>query len=168
MFDNIAIDKKHREISHDNIKRCKQIMDEGGIIVVKLNVYLKFNGQTEEAMMFYKEALEVDLVGPIVRYQDMSDNDLSDAEKNLILNMGLDLGESRIMASDVKEPMDWDLIPNVTINLNPESREEADYIFAALSEEGKVIYPLEEQPWGDYFGHFRDKFGVAWDVMVEK
>lgn len=94
--------------------------------MVKVNVYLKFNGQTEEAMLFYKDALKVDFAGPTVRYQDMSDKELSDEEKNLILNMGLDLGESLLMASDTKEPMHWDLVPNITINLNPKSREEAD------------------------------------------
>ncbi|HAG00686.1 VOC family protein [Paenibacillus lactis] len=134
--------------------------------MIKLNVYLKFNGQAEEAMFFYKDALKVDLAGPIVRYQDMSHKELPDEDKNLILNMGLDLGESILMASDTREPMHWDLIPNVTISLNPKSREEADRLFAALSEGGTIIYPIADQPWGDYFGHLRDKFGVAWDVMV--
>ncbi|MGG3284119.1 hypothetical protein [Paenibacillus solani] len=67
----------------------------------------------------------------------MSDKELPD-EKKHILNMGLDLGEGILMASDTKEPMHWDLVPNVTISLNPKSREEADRLFAALSEGGNI------------------------------
>jgi hypothetical protein len=34
----------------------KGIEKKGGCSMIKLNVYLKFNGQAEEAMFFYKDA----------------------------------------------------------------------------------------------------------------
>jgi PhnB protein len=53
---------------------------------------------------------------------------------------------------------------NVYICLQPDTRAEADTLFAALSAGGSVEMPLAEQFWGDYFGSFDDKFGVKWMI----
>ena len=42
--------------------------------------------------------------------------------------------------------------------------EEADRIFNALSEGGAIEMPIADQPWGDYYGSLKDKFGVQWMV----
>lgn len=51
---------------------------------------------------------------------------------------------------------------NVSISIFPESKEEADRIFKALSAGDKVEMLLGDQPWGDYYGGFTDKFGLRW------
>jgi len=51
------------------------------------------------------------------------------------------------------------------IMVSAESREEADHIFNGLSAGGNIEVPMEESPWGTYFGMFRDKYGIEW--MVE-
>jgi PhnB protein len=51
---------------------------------------------------------------------------------------------------------------NVYINLEPDSRAEADRLFAALSAGGEVEMPLADRFWGDYFGSCADKFGIHW------
>lgn len=50
--------------------------------------------------------------------------------------------------------------------INPPTKEEADRIFAALSEGGKVDMPMSEMFWGDYFGSFTDKFGILWMIST--
>ena len=47
------------------------------------------------------------------------------------------------------------------------SEADADRIFAALSEGGKVDMPLDKTFWSPRFGMLTDKFGVAWMVSVE-
>ena len=47
-------------------------------------------------------------------------------------------------------------------------KEEADRLFTALSEGGKVQMPIADQPWGDYYGDFQDKFGVHWMINYHK
>ena len=39
-----------------------------------------------------------------------------------------------------------------------------DRFFNALSEGGEVEMPMEDQFWGDYFGSFRDRFGIHWMI----
>jgi PhnB protein len=51
---------------------------------------------------------------------------------------------------------------NISINLEPDSREEAERLFKALSAGGKVGMELAEMFWGGYFGSITDKFGVQW------
>jgi PhnB protein len=53
---------------------------------------------------------------------------------------------------------------NIYISISLESKEEADRLFKALSAGGTVEMPIADQVWGDYFGSFKDKFGVQWMV----
>ena len=39
---------------------------------------------------------------------------------------------------------------------------EADRLFKALGDGGKMDMPLQEMFWGGYFGSLSDKFGVHW------
>ncbi len=50
------------------------------------------------------------------------------------------------------------------ISVNAESKEEADMLFAKLSEGGEVEGPMGDGPWGSYAGMFRDKYGIEWIV----
>ena len=50
------------------------------------------------------------------------------------------------------------------ISVNAASREEADRLFNGLSAGGNIEVPLDDSPWGSYFGMFRDKFGIEWMV----
>jgi predicted 3-demethylubiquinone-9 3-methyltransferase (glyoxalase superfamily) len=66
--------------------------------------------------------------------------------------------------TDALESMGHSLVfgNNASINLEPDTREETDRLFAGLSEGGKVTTPLTEMFWGGYFGSLTDRFGVQW------
>jgi len=70
------------------------------------------------------------------------------------------------MGTDVPESMGFQLTQgnNVYISLHPDTRAEADALFAALSAGGKVEMGLQEMFWGDYFGKLVDKYGVQWMI----
>jgi uncharacterized glyoxalase superfamily protein PhnB len=53
---------------------------------------------------------------------------------------------------------------NISINLEPDTREQTERLFAALAEDGKVGMALQDMFWGGYFGSLTDKFGVQWMV----
>ncbi len=53
------------------------------------------------------------------------------------------------------------------ISISAESEEEANKLFNGLSADGQVTMPLEKAFWGDYFGMFKDKFGVQWMVNYD-
>jgi PhnB protein len=56
----------------------------------------------------------------------------------------------------------------MSISVQPDSREEADRIFKGLSAGGTIEMPIADQPWGDYYGSFTDRFGIPWMVNYSK
>ena len=73
------------------------------------------------------------------------------------------------MATDMLESMGHKLIEgnNVTINLEPDSKEEADRLFNALSQGGSDIAPMRNEFWG-YWGCCKDRFGIWWMFNYEE
>ncbi|HLP41766.1 MAG TPA: VOC family protein, partial [Fibrobacteria bacterium] len=93
-----------------------------------------------------------------------------ESDKRLVLHVSLPItGGHNLMGSDVAESMGKKLVQgnNVYINLEPDTRAEADRLFQALSGGGKVEMPLAEQFWGAYFGSLVDKFGIHWMINCE-
>ena len=88
-------------------------------------------------------------------------------DENKMMHIALPIGkEDVLMASDVLEGFGRKLVVgnNVSISIFPDSKEEADRLFKALSVGGTVEMPIGNQPWGDYYGGFTDKFGVHWMI----
>ncbi len=90
---------------------------------------------------------------------------MAEADKNLVMHVVLPiLGGHMLMGTDAPESMGFTVSHgnNIYINLEPDTRPEADKLFGALSSGGKVEMALAEMFWGDYFGSCTDKFGVQW------
>lgn len=136
---------------------------------MKLNPYLNFYGNAEEALRFYQSVL-----GGELRLMKMSEGpgaeQLSEAERNMTMHVSIPIGDGQyLMASDCLESQGQHLTigNNNYIALSPDSREEADRIFNGLSAGGETEMPMADMFWGDYFGSFKDKFGVCWMIIYE-
>ena len=136
-----------------------------------LNPYLNFPGTAEEAFTFYKAAFGGEFLG-INRFKDMPDTGRIPAEAlDKIMHIALPIGNGNIlMASDAPASMGFTVTAgnNFYISVNVGSKEEADRIFAALSEGGKIEMPLGDTFWGAYYGSFADKFGIGWMISYEQ
>lgn len=53
---------------------------------------------------------------------------------------------------------------NVHISLSPDTLEDAQRLFSALSKGGSVTMPLDKMFWGAYYGSFVDQFGIHWMI----
>ncbi len=135
--------------------------------MTKINTYLNFAGNTEEAFNFYKSVFGGEF-SSVVRFKDfpMKGVKIPKGDENKIMHICLPIGNDMLMATDAPESMGFKVNfgNNSYISIHPDSKEEADRIFKALSAGGKVEMPIADQPWGDYFGSFKDKFGVLWMV----
>jgi len=135
--------------------------------VARTSTYLNFAGSTEEAFTFYQSVFGTEFVG-MTRYGDLpapaGEGGPSEEDKRLIVNVQLPiLGGHLLQGSDV-EPSQRSAGNNVYICLHPDTRAEADALFAALSAGGTVGEPLRDQFWGDYFGTVVDRFGIHWMI----
>ncbi|MDF0720691.1 VOC family protein [Kaistella sp. PBT33-4] len=135
--------------------------------MAKLNPYLNFDGTALEAFTHYQSVFGGEFVGGIMRMGDAPGTEnLPEDEKNRILHIALPIGGELLMASDVSPSMGQRVSAGNSnyISVFTESRVEADRLFNALSEGGEVEMPMEDQFWGDYFGSFRDRFGIYWMI----
>lgn len=80
------------------------------------------------------------------------------------MHMALPVGNDLLMASDTPDSQKHKQGNDIYIMISPDSKAEADRIFKALSTGGKVEMPLAVQPWGDYYGSLKDRFGIMWMV----
>lgn len=139
--------------------------------MAKVSIYLNFNRTTEAAFLFYREVFGTEFIGEIARMGDVPPSEgvppLAEEDKDLVMHVALPLlGDFVLMGTDASESMGFNVNQgnNVYINLEPDTRAEADRLFAQLSAGGEVEMPLQEMFWGDYFASFVDKFGTRWMI----
>lgn len=130
-----------------------------------VNPYLNFAGNTEEAFKFYQSVFGGEL--QIARFKDFGGNSMGVPDQDLdkIANVALPLGKDTIlMGTDTLESLGQKLIAgnNFSIALEAGSEEEAEQVFNALADGGKVVMPLERTEWAEKYGMCTDKFGVQW------
>lgn len=138
----------------------------------KVSIYLNFMGNTEEAMNFYKKVFNSEFSTPIIRLGDYPMPEggpkLADADKNKVMHVAMPiLGGTQIMATDMLESMGHQLKigNNTTINLEADTKEEADRLYNALSEGGSDCVKPHDESWG-YWGVCLDRFGIRWMFNV--
>lgn len=134
--------------------------------MARVSTYLNFDGRAEEAFAFYAEVFGTALSGPLMRFGDVpSDPPRPEAEQNLVLHAELPILAGHVlMATDIVPSMGQSLRTgnSVTINLEPDSREETDRLYGLLSEGGTDASGMQEMFWGGYWGTCLDRFGVRW------
>lgn len=137
----------------------------------RVSTYLNFQGTTAEAFEFYRSVFGTEYLGPIMRMGDVPGHadQLSEAERQMVMHIELPiLGGHVLMATDFIESMGHILQPgnNVSLNLEPDTLEEAQRLHAGLSEGAGEVMPLTKQFWGSWFSSFEDRFGVRWMFNV--
>ena len=132
-----------------------------------INPYINFNGNAEEAFNFYKSVFGGEFA-KVMCFKDLSDPGfpISSAEEHKIMHIALPIGKNILMGNDIPEFMGQvnENENRSKIAISAETREEAEKLFNGLSEGGNVEMPMEDSPWGSYFGMFRDKYGIEWMI----
>lgn len=132
---------------------------------MKISPYLHFDGRCDEAIEFYKKALGAELQF-MVRFKENPEpqyNPPGMDEK--IMHANLLIGETQIMVSDGRCMGDAKF-EGITLSIEAADAAEADRLFNALAEGGKVIMPQSQTFFSPRFGMVADKFGVHWMVIV--
>ena len=82
-----------------------------------------------------------------------------------VLHARLTIGDTELMAADIPnaEPM-----RSAYITLTLESDKEAERVYAALSDAGQKLTPIQETFFASRFGQVRDRFGINWMILCER
>ena len=133
-----------------------------------INPYIHFNGNAEEAFLFYKSTFGGEF-STLVRFKDLEilGSIASNEENNKIMHVALPIGQHAVlMGSDTPAALGTHNINETRskISVTAESKEEAEQLYNGLSAGGQVEMPIGDSPWGTYFGMFRDKYGIEWMI----
>lgn len=138
--------------------------------MTQINPHINFNGNAEEAFTFYKSAFGGEF-SKIIRFKELSGPQfpVSEKEANKIMHIELPIGSCKLMGNDVPELLGRtnENENRSKISIDTTSKEEADRIFNRLSAGGQIEMPMDNSPWGTYFGMFRDKYGIEWMVSFD-
>lgn len=132
---------------------------------MKLNPYLHFNGQAEQALHFYAEVFDGS-IGTISRFGE-SPMEVPDSQKELVMHAQLEFDGNTLMLCDsLQQSVTSGDNLSLSINLT-QDEETTNRIFNSLSKDGTVIMPLAKAFWGAIFGMTIDRFGIRWMVNCE-
>lgn len=129
--------------------------------------YLFFGGRCEEAIEFYRTALgaQVDM---LMRHDESPEPPpprmLQAGFEKKIMHASFRIGATTVMASDgCAEGADFS---GFALSHSVATEGEADRVFAALADGGSVQMPLGKTFFSPCFGMVKDRFGIAWMVIV--
>lgn len=129
--------------------------------------YLFFGGRCEEALEFYRSALNAK-IEHLMRYKDSPEppppGTLAPGFEDKVMHSCLRVGESTLMASDGCQQ--GSSFGGFALTLNVANAAEAERVFGRLAENGQVTMPLARTFWSPCFGMLTDRFGVGWMVIV--
>lgn len=135
---------------------------------MNINPYLIFNGDCKAAFTFYAQALQGQIEMMMTFGESPAREQFPPDLHNLIIHTSLSVGDQKIMGSDTTPDRPTDDMAGCSISLNVDSIAEAERVFNALAEDGKVQMPLESTFWAARFGMLVDRFGVSWMVNCER
>jgi PhnB protein len=133
---------------------------------MKVQPYLFFDGRCDEAIAFYKRVLGAEVLR-LMRFRESPDRPppevLPPNSAHKIMHACLRIGKTEVMASDghcAGKPA----FQGVSLSLSVAS--EADRLFNALAEGGKVQMPIGRTFFSPRFGMVADQFGVSWMIVT--
>lgn len=132
-----------------------------------LNPYLVFKGDCAEAFRFYEKLLGGRIAMMMTHGESPMKEQVPPGWQEKILHAELEVGGKSIMGSDAP-PQHYEAPQGIHVTLGLSSPAEAERIFTALAENGRVTMPFQKTFWSAGFGMVVDRFGIPWMVDCEQ
>lgn len=136
---------------------------------LRLSPYLVMDGNAREAIEFYQQVLDAQLVFS-QSFGEMPENPdfpLPAEAKDRVAHAMLKVGETDLMFSDTFPGQPHQIGNQVTICISTNDKEKAEQMFEALQQGGRVNMPLQETFFSPAYGSVTDKFGVTFQIFTE-
>lgn len=133
-------------------------------MTTQLNPYLNWRGQAREAMTFYQSVFGGRL--DVMTFGDMGGMGVPESDQGQVMHSALTVSDSvNLYGADVPASMPGDFA-NGRIALSGDDDATLRGWWDRLCDGATVNVPLEQAPWGDYFGDLTDRYGIAWMVNI--
>lgn len=129
---------------------------------MNMTTYVNFSGRCADAFRYYEEHLG-GTIGMMMRHDQAPDQSQIRPEwRDAVLHARMIIGGTELMGADIPnaQPM-----RSAYLSLGVESDGEAERVFSALSDGGRVLMPMQETFFATRFGQVQDQFGINWMIM---
>jgi len=134
---------------------------------MKMNPYLTFAGNCEEAFHFYQKVLGGEIVA-MMTHKDMPTGEQTPPDyADKIMHARLIFDDNVLMGSDAPNDR-MQKMQGFSVTLGITDQTEAKRVYAALMGGGAATMPLQETFWAHLFAMFTDRFGTPWMINCEK
>lgn len=120
------------------------------------------DGNAENAMNFYVKIFDNSKIIKINRWGKDAPT-----EEGKIMQATFELNGNLFMCSDSPPVHEWNFTPAVSNYIECENENELERLFSKLSENGKVMMPLNNYGFSQKFGFIEDQFGISWQLNLE-
>ena len=132
--------------------------------MAKLDIYLNYAGNCEEAFRFYEQHLGGRL-RMMMRHEEHPNPGLPADYARKILHAQIEIGGTALMGADIPgaEPM-----RSAYVSLTLETPAEAERVYTVLAEDGQIFMKMEETFFAKRFAMLRDRFGTSWMLLAAR
>ena len=131
---------------------------------MKLDVYINYAGTCENAFRFYEQHLGGRIIMMMRHGEQPGPSGVPEEMKNAILHARIEIGGMTLSGADIPnaQPM-----RSAYLTLSVDSDDEAERLYALLTEGGEIFMKMEKTFFASRFAMFRDKFGTSWMLLHE-
>ena len=128
---------------------------------MRLDVYVNYRGNCEEAFRFYEQHLGGRITG-IARHRDQPNPRLAADWGDKVLHARIEIGSTVLMGADIPhaEP-----VRSAYLTLSVDREEDAERLYALLADGGEIFMKMEKTPFANRFAMLRDRFGASWMLL---
>jgi PhnB protein len=132
---------------------------------VRMTTYVNFAGRCADAFHFYEKELGGEIGMMLTHAQSPEPRQVDPEWKNAVLHARITIGGLELMGADIPDaaPM-----RSAYLSLQVDTDTQAERIFSALADDGRVFMPMQETFFATRFGQLQDRFGVNWMILRER
>lgn len=129
----------------------------------QIATFLTFQkGNAEQAMNLYIALFDNSEILTIKRWGKKSPG-----KEGTIMHATFNLNGKLFMCSDSPAIHEWGFTPAVSNYVECEDENGLERLFEKLSENGKIMMPLNNYGFSQKFGFVEDQFGVSWQLNLQ-
>jgi PhnB protein len=130
------------------------------------SIHLLYDGNCEEAFRFYEQAIGAKIAFLMPYTGSPAEAEVPPEWGGKVLHATLELGNETIMGGDAP-PGRYSKPQGFSVSLAMQDPAEAERIFAALVQGGKVVMPIQQTFWSPRFGMLVDRFAIPWMINCQ-
>ncbi len=132
---------------------------------MQLHMYLNFGGNCEQAFRFYEQHLGGTITMLMRHGEQPAPSDVAPEWRGTVLHARMKIAGTELLGADIPgyQPM-----RSAYLSLAVASDDEAERVYALLSDGGQLFMPMQETFFASRFAMLRDRFGTSWMLLHPK